>query len=43
MPFQDDLKDPDHGQPHLHVSDSRKASMVSQLHQRFGINIYEND
>ena len=33
-------EDTDPSQPHLHVSDSRKASMVSQLHPSFGINIY---
>ena len=36
-------EDTDPSQPHLHVSDSRKASMVSQLHPSFGINIYEKD
>ena len=30
-------------QPHLHASDSRKASMVSQLHPSFGINVHEKD
>ena len=36
-------EDTDPSQPHLHVSDSRKASMVSQLYPSFGINIYEKD
>ena len=30
-------------QSHLHVSDSRKASMVSPSHPSYGINIYEKD
>ena len=36
-------EDTNPSQPHLHVSDSRKACMVYQLHPSFGINIYIED
>ena len=36
-------EDTNPSQPQLHVSDSRKASIVYQLHPSFGINIYEKD